>query len=67
VPDEMMLNTAMPDRLPAGEDSKYPDLPDGVYWTAFSATNDAHISEEEREQQLRQLAKDSGFQFRFID
>jgi len=67
VPEEAMENTLMPYDLPFEFRTKYPNIADRE-WDAFALINDdEEITDSEREQQLRALAKKHGFRFRFVD
>jgi hypothetical protein len=67
VPEEAMENTLMPHDLPFEFRTKYPNIADRE-WDAFALINDdEEITDSEREQQLRALAKKHGFRFRFVD
>jgi hypothetical protein len=69
VPDEFMLDTAMPDNLPPEDFAKYPSLEktgNRMRWNIFAALNDdPNLSEVDREAKLRNTAKENGFRFRF--
>jgi hypothetical protein len=69
VPDTSIEEVGMPYDLDSDEYMMFPHVEDAHYsiWNKFANINDDKVlSEEEREEKLRQLAKENGFRFRFV-
>ncbi len=62
-----MLGISMPYHLEEELHNKFPQLGNIYYWANFSQINDDdEITDKEREQKLKDLAKANGFRFRFV-
>lgn len=70
IPEPKLLGASMPYStfLSFEEKEKYPAVPYQYVWDNFASINDdKSLTDEVREQQLKQLAEDNGFTFVFED